>query len=259
MHQSNYARAVQMLEQTLALQVQLLPEGHPDIAGNRANLAEALQRLGRYEAAEAMYREALSSMRRSRGPDHPFVATIMNNLARTLRSRGRFAEARTLLLDALAIRRSQLGPRHELVAMSLSDLGTVTESLGDIEAAKAFFEEALALLPREHVWRGPILNHVGRVLRIHGDLSAAERALRESVDLNRKAYGTDHDVVGTSLMQLGLVLHAQKREKEAESALLEALRIFQLRLDPTHPYKSEAMLALTEVQAARRQPRRTGA
>jgi tetratricopeptide (TPR) repeat protein len=191
-------------------------------------------------------------MRASRGADHPYVATIMNNLARTLRSLSRFDESRTLLLEALTIRRLQLGAKHELVAMSLSDLGGVTERLGDNAAAENYFKEALAILPEDHVWRGPILNNVGRVLRTNGDLRGAERVLREAAELNRAVYGAEHDVAGTSLLHLGLVLHAQKRETEAESVLHEAVRIFQLRLDPNHPQRTEATLALAQLQTAQR-------
>ena len=54
---------------------------HPDVANSLNNLAVLYRDLGRYEAAEPLFKRALAIDEKALGPDHPDVAVSLNHLA----------------------------------------------------------------------------------------------------------------------------------------------------------------------------------
>ena len=76
------------------------------------NLAGALERLGRLDEAESLFRQCLEAQRRVMGPDHPRTLSTAGSLASLLRSRGRLDEAESLLRTCLEAQRRTLGADH---------------------------------------------------------------------------------------------------------------------------------------------------
>ena len=110
------------------------------------NLAVLLNRTGRHEEAEPMYRESLRLMRKLRGDEHPDVATGMTNLAGLLVKMEQFSEAESLQLEAMEIRRSAFGMAHRETAKSYRLLAEFYDVRNrPVEAA--VFRQLLSELP----------------------------------------------------------------------------------------------------------------
>ncbi len=73
------------------------------------NLAWALQGLGEFDEAEALYREALHMKRKLLGDAHPELAAGLNNLAFVLETRGDYRGAEKAYRESLEMNRKLLG------------------------------------------------------------------------------------------------------------------------------------------------------
>jgi len=102
------------------------------------DFALALHRLGRYEEAEAVYREAIALWRKVLGPDQPRLGTTLHNFAAMLIETGRTAEAEPLLAETVDLWERRLGPGSPDLARALRTWAVVLRREGrDEEAAGA--------------------------------------------------------------------------------------------------------------------------
>jgi tetratricopeptide (TPR) repeat protein len=76
-----YADAIPIAQQVLAMRERALGRDHPDVATSLNNLALLYSKQGRYADAEPLYQRALTIDEKTLGRDHPAVATALNNLA----------------------------------------------------------------------------------------------------------------------------------------------------------------------------------
>jgi len=95
-----------------------------------ATLARVERTLGRLEAAEQHYLEALTAAEAQAGADDASLAPMLNDLAVVYKYAARYDEAVTLYRRALAAIETSLGPEH-------ADAATVWHNLGGIEHAAA--------------------------------------------------------------------------------------------------------------------------
>jgi tetratricopeptide (TPR) repeat protein len=101
------------------------------IALDNNNLAQAVERQGRYAEAATYYRKALEIRQKTAKPDARELAISYNNLANALASAGKIDESEGLLRKALAINVAREGPEGELVASSISNLASALAAKGD--------------------------------------------------------------------------------------------------------------------------------
>lgn len=62
---------------------------HPDTLADMAHLADLLSSQDKYEEAESLHRQTLSSREKVLGKEHPDTLRSMNGLAEVLKSQGR--------------------------------------------------------------------------------------------------------------------------------------------------------------------------
>ena len=106
------ARAVPLLEQTLADLERVLGPEHPDTLASRNNLANAYRSAGRLPEAITLHEQTLADRQRILGTEHPHTLTYRNNLAGAYESAGRLPEACTLHEETLAGRRRMRATDH---------------------------------------------------------------------------------------------------------------------------------------------------
>ena len=94
---------------------------------------------GRYDAAEPLYKRALTIREKSVGPDHPDVAML--NLALLYKSQGRYAEAELLLKQTLTISEKTFGENYPFVVDALNNLA-------DLYSKQGRYADALPLVRR---------------------------------------------------------------------------------------------------------------
>jgi CHAT domain-containing protein len=110
------------------------------------NLGSVVQRQGRNEEAEALYKRALTIREAALGPGHPDVAATLNNLAHVYSLEGRYADALDIMLRVVAIREKTLSPNHPDVALGYNNLGSIYRLMGDRQNALTYSRKSTAAL-----------------------------------------------------------------------------------------------------------------
>jgi tetratricopeptide (TPR) repeat protein len=87
-----------------------------------------LDKQGRYEEAEPLYKQALGIRERVLGPDHPDTAGSLNNLALLYNNQGRYEEAEPLYKRALEILIKTLGKEHPNTQTCLKNLAMLSKN-----------------------------------------------------------------------------------------------------------------------------------
>ncbi len=178
---------------------------NPDLAPDeeerlQANLALAYANTGRPEAAIAPARRALALSLQGRPPDIGRIANAENRLGISLTNLGQLSEARRLLASALERRSATEGELSLNVAQVMHNL------------ARAY----------------------GRA----GDVDAAERAFRRSLEIKREIKSGDESVL-TSQRQLARLLVEQGRLDEGLQLAREALATYERIYGPRSAFLPE--------------------
>ena len=215
------ASALEDCERALVLRRQL--DDDRGLARTLNNLARAQQNLGRFEAAEASYLEALE-VNQKRG-DVQSETLVRSNIGWLWTAAGRYAEATRQLAQALAIAQANdpepWAARQEAVAKI--NYGVLLEKLGAYREALALYgellDEATGLDRRQ---RATLALNRGVMFRNLGDpLEALEafHAAAEELEALDDAAG-----LSNAWLNIGLAQHQNLgRLDDAERAYLRAL------------------------------------
>jgi CHAT domain-containing protein len=245
--------AERMLRRSLAIFVERFGEGHVQVAGLKALLAKLLYERGNYEQALAMQLEIHATYEASYGADHAALAMPLSGAAAALQALGRYAQAQPMFERALELTMKHLGPAHARTASVLHNFCGFSQRRGDIEGAIELCERAVeshrAVNPKGHQL-GLTLLLLGGAYHRMGRLDDAEKALRESLRLRRKYWGSDHPIVAQGLEGLAQIALTRGRKDDARQLATEALEIRQVAHGPGHVLATEAMVTLAWTQEA---------
>jgi tetratricopeptide (TPR) repeat protein len=176
------------------------------------NQAVSLYREGRYAEAEQRYKTALEAWKQTPESDRDQAITL-NNMAVLYRTAARFEEARTAQRDALRQLRAVEGARGAAVAMALVNLG-------DIE-------------------------------RLLGNLTAAESAAREALEIYR-VNGEQGPNAASAMQALASIEIERQHLSEARRLLDRALEIREKTLGPSHAFTGSIWSSLATLEIANR-------
>ncbi len=222
-----------------------------------ATVGQVYQKLGLYEQAEPLLRQALDLRGRILGGDHADTAASHSELGLLLIDRGAYEEAEGHLRQALAVHRRAAASDAAGAELGkcLNDLGLALYYQGRFDEAGAFLRYALAVRQRslgpDHRAVGETLNNQAAIWLQKRDWRAGEEALRRALAIHRRAYGNDHPEVAITLSNLGVALERQGSLEEAEALLREALAIRQKLLGRAHPEIADTLSNLSQVQRRR--------
>jgi tetratricopeptide (TPR) repeat protein len=187
--------------------------------------------------------------------DRTNMAEALDSLGRAARDQGDYQRAQTLGEQALLLFRAENDA--EDIAVALMSLGDVALDQGDTIQATARFEEALAMcrVAGNRFRSGWALINLGRVAYALGDHARAQTLYEETLALFRELDGSD-GVIQT-LLELGRVAHAEGDVAGAAAYFKESLAFRpEQRLDQrAHAYGLEG---LAGVAVARGHPVRAG-
>jgi non-specific serine/threonine protein kinase len=172
-----------------------------------ANLAN---RQGDYGAAEDLYRQSLTIVRKL--GERRGEASVLLGLANVALLRAQYAEAESLLVESVALARS--ARYRPLLAATLGNLATVHQARGDRDNAFEAFEEALTIArDTDDEWLAcQILRDKGRAACKEGMAVLAEQSLVEALTL-AEALGAGETTAGVleCFAELSLAKHAAER------------------------------------------------
>lgn len=145
------------------------------------NLGSALQGLGRLDAADAAYREALAQLEQALPQRTVAYAVALNNFALVQRDRGAAAEALALFQRAVQVREAAFGADHADLAGPLVNAARLQAEMGEVAVARDNAARAVELAARHFAPDYVGLGHV--------HLGAAEVALAagDGADTRRHA------------------------------------------------------------------------
>jgi serine/threonine protein kinase/Tfp pilus assembly protein PilF len=232
-------------------------QGQPDVqAALMDTMGRAYYRLGLYDSALPMLKDALELRRKTLGAEHVDVASTMNNLALVFHAKGDFGSAEQLYRDALVMRRKLFGERSSETATSLNNFGLFLKDKGDYEASESNLRQALnlrrALFGSVHIDVAETLNELGVLLHRKGSFSQAEPMAREALEMRKQLLGEDHPAVAESTNNLATLLDSMGRLAEAEPLSRQALALYRRLLGDEHPHVAVSMSNLAGLLKRRR-------
>jgi tetratricopeptide (TPR) repeat protein len=214
----NYRGAIQAYEATLGIQRDV---------GHRQGQANALMYLGSVCRETGDYQRAVQAEEEALGIYRELgsrlgQANTISELGAIRRRTGDYVGAARMQQEALGIYRS-LGDRGG-EALALCELGGVRRQTGDLDGAAEALERAHAIF-RDLGDEAEVLNELGALYRIRGDLDRARGCHRQALDLARavdSSWDEAHALAG-----LGRCALAAGQAAEATASLDQALTIFR--------------------------------
>ena len=195
-----------------------------------------------------------TALLRRLGPGHDRTAAWLHqNRAAVLLRRGDFDGAGAEINLALSLKQKALPPNHPDIAVTLTSIGLLRTEMGDAESALIAEQKALEIDRAAYGSQSPllflILDDRGTTLGSLHRYEEAEHDLRASLASAEALVGPNHPWTADPSTELGKVLLAEGRDREAIPFLESALRI-QERGDPTSPDLADTRFALGRVRWA---------
>jgi len=262
----NYAEAIRLREQLLALRTRVQGADHWQTINEKWNLAATTkvaalpeekragwrlavkgavaavrleQQQAQYGKALALKLEGLKWCQEILGEDHPDTATSYNNLAYNLYSQGKYGEAGTLFQKALDIKRKILDEDHPDTAISYDGVALNLNAQGKYVEAGPLFQKALNInrkvLGEEHSHTATCYNNVAFNLWAQGKHGEAGPLFQKALDIRRKVLGEDHPDTALSYNNVAANLQKQGKYAEAAPLLQKALDLKRKVMGEDHP------------------------
>jgi eukaryotic-like serine/threonine-protein kinase len=221
------ARAIELLEEALAINRALLGDEHPRVAREVHNVAFVLDRAGRLTEAEPLYRLSFDLHRRLLGDAHPVTWLATTAYADALARLDRTAEARPLFEQVLPNQRAALGARSPDLAQTLRQYAALLERTGEDAAAEAAARENVDILLAAFGAAHPgVAAGRARVARLACRRGAITEAVALFADAGRtlQASGPSNPGALAAAADHGACLLGARRFDEAEAVLVSAWR-----------------------------------
>ena len=182
-HRGEFVAAERDLRELIAVR----PERADDdqLLEARSELAVVLERLGRIDEAEPLYRANLEANLERYGERHAATLSVRQNLAGLLAQMGRFAQAEQLFRHNIEIAEEFVGKEHPLYTVGLTSLANVISDQGNNEEAVELDRVAMPLAvkvwgndhPRTNIAR---MNAANRTMML-GNHDEAEPLLEDAI------------------------------------------------------------------------------
>ncbi|HET8550331.1 MAG TPA: tetratricopeptide repeat protein [Bryobacteraceae bacterium] len=149
----------------------------PDRPHLLLKLADLLERRGKLDEAESLYRRALARQESTMAETDPAIAATCNNLGLIIEGRGQPAEAGVLFSRAVSIYERAYGRRHPEYATALTNLAGTLRARGDAASAVPLLEQAHTVLEStlgpDHAHTRQACTSLASALAEAGDRAAA--------------------------------------------------------------------------------------
>lgn len=207
-----------------------------------------LERDGKWDKAEFMFRNAVKGFERTLGRNHLNTLNSLSRLGSVVYAQDKYNEAERIDREVLEKRRRIFGAEHLDTFISLNNISSVLWSQGKCDEAEKIDREVLKkrekVLGADHPDTLVSLSNIGSVLWYQEKYVEAEKMYRKVLERRRETLGQDHPDTLISLSNVGSVLWYQGKYVEAEKVTREVLGRRRRVLGPDHPKTMRSMTAL---------------
>jgi len=194
-------------------------------ANIRSSIADCMKELGRYEEAQAVYKQALDAKITLLGKDHVSVAVSMVNMSELSLRMNEPHKAKVMFEKAKRIYTDERGEESVEVASVLTSLAACECKLNNVDLGLELYEKAKQikenLLGKGHISLAVIQNNIATIYADKGELEKAIALLETVQESRARAYGADNiQMIGPTLNNLAMVYRKAKQ-------LPKAMEIYQ--------------------------------
>ena len=190
------------------------------------NLAEALMRLGQYEASAARFEHALALWGEAGDPPERAVETLLQ-LGHLRRLQGRYDEASKMLQRATSLCRDACNDGRD-AAVGPALWGDLYLAQGRLAEAEASYGQARRRASQgDDTLQADIWSGLAIVYRRQARYGEAEYAARSSLAAARRGLGGGHVKVAVGLANLGLIQAFERKYSAARKSLNAALAVME--------------------------------
>ncbi len=229
-----YDLAEQNLNAALEAQTRIYGEDHPETLQTMVILAGIWVGKGDNAKANNFYRRSLPSLRlasKNGTIQADYLLTSFCDFAILRRAQGDSKEAEILLRESLSLTSQLADASHSLLnnsrivlALTLADQGKFDDALEIIREESESIRHRDDSLPIE---RGVNLIFLGRFQMEQGNLSEAEKNLRDGEMIYRKIFSQSKLELGDDLRLEAQTLYLENKYPDAENKIIETLQIYR--------------------------------
>lgn len=209
-----------------------------DRAIEAAGTAAAKGDLASIEQAETLYRKALTTGERARGPFDVSLVPALTGLGAVLLQQGSTDDAMPILTRAVSIAEQQLGADNPDVVILLNDVSRLYLRHGAHAHAEPLLQRLLEIKRakgEEHPEVATVLASLASVRQTAGRHDEAEQLWRRVLDIRARTLAPNHIATASALEHLGLSCAARGKIPEALQLLQRALGMREITLGAEHP------------------------
>ncbi|MCB0853135.1 MAG: tetratricopeptide repeat protein, partial [Bacteroidetes bacterium] len=211
--------SLEMLNTSLAIQKQFLPEEHLLFSKTYHNIGLIFSQTGEYETSSQNFVWALEKRSQSKSKDFSNLYKIYLSMGILKYKLGNYTNSRDFLFAALRNQLKYYPPTHIDLLYTYSNLGKLFRKQKDFHRAAFFLDQALAILSYnrmiDSIEHAQILNLKALLNKDLGNLPKAEQLLIFAVEIYRKQLGDDGPSLGGYYCNLGEVYKMQGFAKRA--------------------------------------------
>ena len=229
-----YDLAEQNLNAALETQTRIYGEDYPETLQTMVILAGIWVGKGDNAKANDFYRRSLPSLRlasKNGAIQADYLLTSFCDFAILRRAQGDSKEAELLLRESLSLTSQLADASHSLLnnsrivlALTLADQGKFDDALEIIREESESIRQRDDSLPIE---RGVNLIFLGRFQMEQGNLSEAEKNLRDGEMIYRKIFSQSKLELGDDLRLEAQTLYLENKYPDAENKIIETLQIYR--------------------------------
>ncbi|CAH1273997.1 KLC4 [Branchiostoma lanceolatum] len=270
--------AVPPLQRALELRETSLDPDHPSVASALHHLAGLYAHWGKFNTAEALYKQAIDIYQNAFGSNHHQVARELEALALLYQRQNKFDVAEPLHKRAVTIRKRSpensrlrsagleflrkravhleelsLGPDSPALARSLNELGVLFYLQGYLGTAEKLLQHSLSMresvLDASHPDCAQSLHNLASLYVEKKEYAKAEPLYERALELRQEAFPADHPAVASTIRHLAAVYKKQNNFDKAEPLYRQALAMREKVFGDSHPSVATALVNLAVLQS----------
>jgi tetratricopeptide (TPR) repeat protein len=245
---SAMADDLRLREDAVVLYEEVLGAADGELADQvRSNMAEALNRLGRYHKQEEVLVQLVSRREAEKGANHESSLRGRCNVAFVVRELGRYKEAESMCRAALERCIVVLGETHNVTLMCTENVAHCLSVQGKYADAEVIYRRVLEARKTRKDDENDlcvIMGNLAIVVEALGKYGEAEALQKEVLEKQRRILGEDHPHTFSTMSNLAGTFESQGRYGEAEALQKEVLEKERRILGEDHPHTLSSLGSL---------------